>query len=300
MKKFSFITSTFFAALVTCGLVLTSCEGDSNTISKGDIEDAIENLPIMGDSVCQGRMYTGYYEIDHDDYVAINQMMNAGLVKATFEIKKQNTYEYRNYKRVDVVKKHMFTTVELTEKGKEYEIFTEREKVRKDYKDIYNKLDKKEDIKLPSFMTLEKPVLDYYDNALKTKNDKEEYTEDSYNNGYRYSDSKSSNSGNDLDEYDLACKKSKQDLHKVVTAKLKIDEIFNIQYTEEMQKNGTAKCSFLLRIVDITPFGYALKIYNESEYLPGTATLVKYVDKGWVIDSFNEDKHIDKKIMYDL
>lgn len=296
MKKFKLLSSAFCAAMLTCGLTLTSCGSDSNQISKSQIEEAIENLPIMNDSVFANKIRTGYFEVDRHNYVMINRMMQAELVTASFEIKKHKTVEYSGYRLVEVLENHIFANVSLTEKGRKYVVSDEQNYVRKDYKDIYEKLypENKEEkdeeylANLPEYMTLPDVVTDYYDKAI-TKGEKREPNEEIVSDTTQYDDETEDitsiydyRSDEELDEYEKALKKVDVKRVKVLCGKIEIDEIFNIQCTEEMQKEGTASCSFLVKSTDLTPFGIILD-FKEDEYSSCDIRLKKYIDKGWIV-----------------
>ena len=281
MKKSRFIVSLCSLALL-CGATFTSCGSDDGSLSKGDAKSALKDIVLMQDSASCTSFYTGYYEVDRDAYMLLNKLKNAEMVTVTFDTKYHDVqvgyWSNRHIKQ----EKHVFAKVDFTEKGKKY-IITNVPKLRKDIKEIQEKLVKEIDVKEPKYLTVDQKTIDYYDIDAKTGKNNNPEEEIVAVDSVEYFES---DSGNYKDEYEKAYAKVHTESFDVLLGKGKIDKVYEVYCPEEYKKVGKGECKFLFKVDDFTPFGWCIYDIKEGQCFNYKAELKHYEDKGWVVEDF--------------
>ena len=282
MKKNSFFISIFSLALM-CGIMLTSCGSDDGTLSKGDAEDALEDIVLLQDSSQYISFNTGYYEVDRHDYIFLNKLKNAEVITVKFDTKyNDKEVGYWSNKHIKQ-EKHVFAKVDFTDKGKKY-IISNVPSMRLDIKKIHDKLNKEIENDEPEYLKVDKKVMDYFDVDAKTGVNNKPEKETVMQSDNDYADDVPDKY---LDEYEKALKKTHKESFDVLLGYGKLDKVYEIYCPEELKKVGKAECKFLIKVEDFTPFGWAVYNIKQGKIFSFKASLKHYEDKGWVVEDYS-------------
>lgn len=269
-----------------CGfalLALSSC-GNNQEFNTSTAENAIEDLPLLQDSANCAQLTVGYYEEnDAAERLKLRKLASLGMV--TYSAEQINEYIPAGYWSPAKTKEHVFVNVQLTDKGKKY-IVTEPFKDL-DAKELENPNKDKEfpedtvaideyiPVINPSATGVTTPTNNTADNNVAAT----ETVEDNY----------TPSTISPTSPYKAALEKVNTETFNMLAFKIDVKKVFNLICTDEMAKDGKAKCDVILECTDVTPFGRILRNVVEGDKRKETnINFVKYVDKGWQVDTNNK------------
>ncbi len=290
MKAERFIKLSMAAAVVACGLGLSSCGGNGE-LTKGDVKDEIKRVSgFLTDYYQTTTLQTGYYELNSpESRLNLAKLAAAGMItyKATDIIETTHSRWYGTRKN-----SHIFVEVALTEKGQKYvvtdeELKKQEEEIKKDYTDE-DLVNPDEDKVYPEDAVTSEGNIPVVDDQPET--DAASTSKSSKSN----SSSKSSSYTADEDcgalegiapttAYEKACAKVNATTVVLKTHKLDIDKVRHIKCTSKMLEVGEGEAEVIWEVVDVTPFGRILENKTEGNKFAREYKFTKYTD-GWKID----------------
>ncbi len=289
MEAKRFIKLGMVAAVLACGMSLSSCCGGNGELTKGDVEDEVERMVgRWWDYHQTTTVKTGYYELnDAEDRLKLVKLAAAGMItyKATniIETKKTRWYGTRKYD-------HVFVEVALTEEGKKYVVSDEEyEKIQKEIEE--SRLDK--DLMTPNTDKTypedavagegDIPVID--DEPVQAEGDMDRLTDE--DNAQLKKELQAPSSAatavapkKQPSAYEQAKEKENSTYVRVKSHKIELYKVRDIKCTQTMLENGEAKAVIILETVDVTPFGRILDGKADGEKKAEKVEFSLYTD-GW-------------------
>ncbi len=301
MEVKKFLRVGMAAAVVACGLSVSSCCSDNGELTKGDVEDEIEKVAAGElDHMQYIGLKTGYYEEnDADARYKLRQLASLGLITYQAEDIVETTEKKDWYGRVTGHNKnhHVFVKVALTEDGQKYVVNAEqRKKVRDEIKealqddDIVNPNEDKEwpedtvklaeKIKVTDDTPIEGMDVPAQITETVTAVSVDNADTDEYDKAF---DGNFPSSLTATTAYEKAWANVSYTRVALKSHKYEISKVRNIKCTQSMLESGLGEADVIFKVVDVTPFGRILGNLEDGKKFDKTYNFVKYTD-GWKIN----------------
>lgn len=254
--------------------VLVSC--NDNVLSKRLARNAIEREAMFRDSSQVVKFDVGYYEIRPEMREALDTLVALGVINCKVEevVEHRRFEKYTWWEGTKVYYKdvtHYFADVSLTESGEAYMVsdppitrlgddFTLSDSLLLSENSLFVQTD--DETAADSVGAIEAPENDT-DTVEKAKQN----------------------------AYAVALDKVRYTSYWMLAGFYRVDKVGEVFCPPEYAKEGRGVCRFICRFTGLSPFGRVMTSHKEGETRKGRATLLHYLDEGWVVDFLSFDEY---------